>query len=120
MTPSRRTQLSYQHLGKCIQCGKRRPRTATLCRECASKHASATKGHAHQLIDQQLCTQCSQPRDDPDRRYCAPCREIHNLRNQERRAERRRQGLCTDCGKPAGKTARCATCLAREQKRIHG
>jgi len=88
-TPSRVTQLKYAQIGRCQGCGKRKPATETLCRECAEKHRQATNGLKLRLIEAGLCSQCGH---EPlaTVRLCRKCQDRHNTRTTKYKADRRR------------------------------
>lgn len=72
--------------------------------------------------DPSLCQDCgSVPL--PDGRRCQTCKDLHNLREAARRAERRENGLCVPCGEPAvldddGEPMRyCDGCRAKNDAR---
>jgi hypothetical protein len=86
--PSRRTQLAYAASGKCQQCGKRKPATATLCVSCAAKHSAATSALKARLLDAGLCTQCGQAPLSTVR-LCRACQDRHNARVAKTRAKKK-------------------------------
>jgi hypothetical protein len=88
-SPSRATQLKYAAAGKCQGCGKRKPRTQTLCLRCAGKHAAATSNLKLRLMQEGLCTQCG---ENPlaTVRCCRECQDKHNRRTAEKKRESRR------------------------------
>lgn len=82
-----------------------------LCRDCGRQDARTLNGYSY-------CYECGEKR----REYARVWREKHrdevNARRQERRAQRKDDGLCTHCGRKSDGRVLCARCRAKDAQRF--
>lgn len=120
MTPSRKTQLKHLKAGRCQQCGKRpiSKKSKVNCATCLKEMAAAAARARAAKIEAQRCPQCGL-RADGEGQRCSKCSEIHAVRAQGIREQRRREGLCPECGAVPDKHTLCEDCLQRQRERRH-
>lgn len=87
----------------------KKKRAASIARKRAKQEDPACERH---------CTKCWAPRDRPDRKLCAKCREYVQQYQQKRSAKNRAAGKCA-CGRDllSGYKA-CEVCRARSADKM--
>jgi hypothetical protein len=81
--PSRKTQSKHRAAGKCENCGRRRPASATLCRPCLQAHNNRTAVTKAAHMAAHRCAWCGQA-NASGFRACDGCRERYNARRRKR------------------------------------
>jgi hypothetical protein len=99
----------------CTYCGKGRLKTATLCKTCSQAHNASTRQHKAKQIDKGLCLNCTSTAEK-GKRYCTVHLADFRSRRKAITAERKKNGLCIDCGAVAGGFVRCETCRNKRKK----
>jgi len=111
--------------GLCARCGKQPARPErTECADCAArtagrfnaKNADYVRKRYWSRIKAGLCAKCGKAKPLPGRRNCASCADKAYRSERDRKAARRSQGLCVDCGTAAqGGYMTCERCRARHR-----
>lgn len=131
--------------GRCRNCGAKARRGRVLCAPCATKHGVNELARRTARKAAGLCVRCGNVAQVKDGRRLASC-EQHSIprpgkcsmcgvpvsngkrrcemhlaaareREAQRRAERRRLGLCYSCDEPAARAGWCVAHYARELAR---
>jgi hypothetical protein len=87
-----------EELGWCTRCQRQEaPIGQAVCFDCIDEMAEGKR----RAISQGLCIDCWKAPVVPNRRQCLACLERRREKDRQRYATRKRQGLCTLCGRRA-------------------
>jgi len=95
--------------GKCIQCGKRKPRPgSSRCRICLASHREARADRTAEFREEGLCVGCGQVPPKADCVLCQACITKRSKVSSEHYRRRKEAGTCLFCSrKPAGGKSLC-------------
>jgi len=105
----------------CEFCGEEfyaRTSVQTACTKKECKKAKALKNHKERYskkLENGLCIQCGNKREDLNKTMCEECCKKNSLRMSEIKEERIKKGICINCKAQTDGNTRCLLCKAKER-----